>query len=59
MKTLFSDNAHLSTRTAGGNVSSARSPMAWADYGLTEYGLTPDGVRERFAEYLRSYDATA
>ena len=29
------------------------------DYDLADYGLTPKGVRERFAEYLDTYDATA
>lgn len=29
------------------------------DYDLADYGLTPEGVRERFADYLRTYDATA
>jgi hypothetical protein len=29
------------------------------DYDLAEYGLTPEGVRERFSEYLAAYDATA
>ncbi|BCO99750.1 sulfotransferase family protein [Mycobacterium intracellulare] len=29
------------------------------DYDLADYGLTPDGVRARFADYLASYDATA
>lgn len=29
------------------------------DYDLADYGLTPDGVRERFADYLATYDATA
>jgi len=29
------------------------------DYDLAEYGLTPEGVRDRFAEYLATYDATA
>ena len=29
------------------------------DYDLADYGLTPEGVRERFEEYLRVYDATA
>jgi hypothetical protein len=28
-------------------------------YDLADYGLTPDSVRERFAEYLRTYDASA
>ncbi|BDE14428.1 sulfotransferase family protein [Mycobacterium sp. 20KCMC460] len=29
------------------------------DYDLSDYGLTPEGVRERFADYLAAYDATA
>ena len=29
------------------------------EYDLADYGLTPDGVRERFADYLAAYDATA
>ena len=29
------------------------------DYDLADYGLTPDGVRQRFADYLAAYDATA
>jgi hypothetical protein len=28
------------------------------DYELSDYGLTPDGVREQFADYLRTYNAT-
>ena len=28
------------------------------DYELSDYGLTPEGVRERFGDYLRTYDAT-
>ena len=28
-------------------------------YALADYGLTPEGVRERFAAYLATYDATA
>jgi len=28
------------------------------DYDLADYGLTPEGVRERFADYLAAYDAT-
>jgi hypothetical protein len=28
------------------------------DYELSDYGLTPEGVRERFADYLRAHDAT-
>jgi hypothetical protein len=28
------------------------------DYELADYGLTPDGVRERFSDYLATYDAT-
>ncbi|OBK28715.1 sulfotransferase [Mycobacterium asiaticum] len=29
------------------------------DYDLADFGLTPEGVRERFADYLATYDATA
>jgi hypothetical protein len=29
------------------------------EYDPPGYGLTPQGVRERFAEYLAAYDATA
>jgi hypothetical protein len=29
------------------------------DYELADFGLTPEGVRERFVEYLHTYDATA
>ncbi|MBV8786573.1 MAG: sulfotransferase [Mycobacterium sp.] len=29
------------------------------DYELADYGLTSEGVRERFADYLAAYDATA
>jgi len=29
------------------------------DYDLADYGLTSEGVRERFADYLATYDATA
>ena len=51
--------------------SAARSRVQeWADghqpgsrgehgYGLADYGLTPEQVRERFADYLATYDATA
>jgi hypothetical protein len=50
--------------------ASERSVEQWArghepgtrgahDYDLAEYGLTLNVVRTRFAEYLRSYDATA
>ena len=28
------------------------------DYELSDYGLTPEAVRERFGDYLRTYDAT-
>ncbi|AGB22004.1 hypothetical protein Mycsm_01603 [Mycobacterium sp. JS623] len=28
------------------------------DYELADFGLTPEGVRERFTEYLHTYDAT-
>jgi hypothetical protein len=29
------------------------------DYDLGDFGLTPEGVREQFADYLVTYDATA
>jgi hypothetical protein len=29
------------------------------DYNLADYGLTPEAVRERFADYLATYDASA
>jgi hypothetical protein len=29
------------------------------DYDLADYGLSPEGVRERSADYLDAYDATA
>jgi hypothetical protein len=29
------------------------------DYDLADYGLTPEDVREQFADYLAAYDATA
>jgi Sulfotransferase family len=29
------------------------------EYDLADYGLTPEGVRDRFADYLAAYDATA
>jgi Sulfotransferase family len=52
------------------NDDTARSVERWArehrpgsrgahEYDLAAYGLTAQGVRERFAEYLRTYDATA
>ena len=28
------------------------------DYELSDFGLTPEGVREQFADYLHAYDAT-
>jgi len=50
--------------------AAARSVEQWArehkpgargshDYDLADFGLTPESVRERFTEYLRTYDATA
>jgi hypothetical protein len=52
------------------NEGTVRSVERWArehrpgsrgahEYDLAAYGLTAEGVRERFAEYLRTYDATA
>jgi len=50
--------------------ATARSVAQWArdhkpgsrgahDYDLVDYGLTPEGVRKRFVEYLATYDASA
>ena len=53
----FSDaTARSVERWAGGHKPGARGTH---DYDLADYGLTPDGVRERFADYLATYDATA
>jgi Sulfotransferase family len=41
---------------AGGHKPGARGAH---DYDLADYGLTPEHVRERFADYLATYDATA
>jgi Sulfotransferase family len=50
--------------------TTARSVEQWAlkhrpgsrgehNYDLADYGLTPEGVRKRFVEYLATYDASA
>ncbi|ORV85997.1 sulfotransferase [Mycobacterium interjectum] len=44
------------TRWAQGHRPGSRGTH---EYDLADYGLTPDGVRERFADYLAAYDATA
>ncbi len=44
------------TRWAQGHRPGSRGTH---DYELADYGLTPEGVRERFADYLATYDATA
>ncbi|SPM26557.1 sulfotransferase family protein [Mycobacterium terramassiliense] len=44
------------TRWAQGHRPGSRGTH---EYDLADYGLTPDGVRERFADYLATYDATA
>jgi hypothetical protein len=53
----FSDaSAHSVEQWAREHTPGARGAH---DYDLADYGLTPEGVRERFADYLRTYDATA
>jgi hypothetical protein len=47
---------HSVQRWAGSHTPGSRGVH---DYDLTHYGLTPEGVRERFADYLAAYDATA
>jgi hypothetical protein len=50
--------------------TTARSVETWAvdhqpgtrgghNYDLVDFGLTPVGVRERFADYVATYDASA
>lgn len=53
----FSDAAERSVEQwAGEHKPGSRGSH---DDELAEYGLTPDGVREQFTDYLRTYDATA
>ncbi|MCV7079107.1 sulfotransferase family protein [Mycobacterium szulgai] len=53
----FSDaTLHAVERWAEGHRPGSRGAH---DYDLSDYGLTADGVRERFADYLDTYDATA
>jgi hypothetical protein len=47
---------HSVTRWAQGHRPGSRGSH---EYDLADYGLTPEGVRERFADYLAAYDATA
>src|SRR5262249_53385615 len=50
------DTADAVKRWAEGHRPGSRGAH---DYDLTDYGLTSDGVRERFSDYLNAYDATA
>jgi hypothetical protein len=53
----FTDTtAHMVKQWAHEHKPGSRGPH---DYDLADYGLTPESVRERFADYLRAYDATA
>jgi hypothetical protein len=53
----FSDTAARCVKQwAGEHKPGARGTH---DYDLADYGLTPDRVREQFAGYLATYDATA
>jgi hypothetical protein len=47
---------HSVTQWAEGHRPGSRGAH---EYHLADYGLTPEGVRERFADYLAAYDATA
>ena len=47
---------HRVTQWAQGHRPGSRGTH---EYDLADYGLTPEGVRERFADYLATYDATA
>jgi Sulfotransferase family len=53
----FTDNTlQAVTQWAHGHRPGSRGTH---EYDLADYGLTPEGVRERFADYLATYDATA
>jgi Sulfotransferase family len=53
----FTDTTfHSVTQWAQGHRPGSRGAH---EYDLSDYGLTPEGVRERFADYLVAYDATA
>ena len=54
--TFSDDAARAVEQWAGEHQPGARGAH---DYDLADYGLTPDGVRDRFSDYLRTYDATA
>ena len=47
---------HSVTQWARGHRPGSRGTH---EYDLADYGLTPEGVRERFADYLAVYDASA
>jgi hypothetical protein len=47
---------HRVTQWAQGHRPGSRGTH---EYDLADYGLTPEGVHERFADYLATYDATA
>lgn len=52
----FTDDTHRSVRRwAGRHTPGARGAH---EYELLDYGLTPERVREHFADYLATYDAT-
>jgi hypothetical protein len=54
---IFTDaTLHSVRRWAEGHRPGTRGAH---DYDLADYGMTPEGVRERFADYLATYDATA
>ena len=54
--TFTDDTLQAVTQWAQGHRPGSRGSH---EYDLADYGLTPEGVRERFADYLATYDATA
>ena len=54
--TFTEDSLQAVTQWAEGHRPGSRGTH---EYDLADYGLTPEGVRERFADYLATYDATA
>jgi hypothetical protein len=54
--TFTAATLHRVTQWAQGHRPGSRGTH---EYDLADYGLTPEGVHERFADYLATYDATA
>ena len=54
--TFTDDSLQAVTQWAHGHRPGSRGTH---EYDLADFGLTPEGVRERFADYLATYDASA